>query len=385
MDQQSYSLFLETLHRFVRQRLVPAEKELIETDQIPPDIVIDMAELGLFGLSIPSQYGGAGMTAQQYLNVVAELAWAAPAYRSVTAIGNGIFGMAVLKYGNDIQKTQWLPKIAAGTISSFALTEPDSGSDAAALKTTAIKEGAEYVLNGVKRYITNAPSAEVVLVMAKTAKESLPGNTHISAFLVPTNIKGVSISSPDKKMGQSGTHIADVILENVRVPESALLGGQEGLGFSAAMQSLNNGRLSVAAACLGASRRALDSAVRYAIERKAFGEPIANFQLIQAKIADSEAEIFAIESMLNEAARRLDNGDDIRKQAACTKMFASEACGRIVDRVVQIFGGAGYLREYHAERFFRDARIYRIYEGTTEILQLAVAKQVLREYANAVN
>ena len=382
MDKESYALFTTTLRRFVRNRLVPAENEVIEADQIPLEIVSEMAEMGLFGLSIPAEYGGAGMSASQYLNTIAELAWAAPAYRSVIAIGNGIFGIALQKCGTESQKQEWLPKIAEGAVCSFALTEPDSGSDAAALRTTAVKQGAEYVLNGTKRYITNAPSADVILVMAKTASEPKPGNAHISAFLVPSDTKGVSIASPDKKMGQSGSNIADVILEDVRVPESSLLGAQEGGGFSVAMQSLNNGRLSVAAACLGASKRALESALRYAKERKAFGEPIANFQLTQAKIADSETEIFAIESMLNEAANRLDRGEDVRKQAACTKLFASEACGRIVDRVVQIYGGAGYLREYEAERFFRDARIYRIYEGTSEIMQLVIAKQVLREYEN---
>lgn len=385
MDQETYQAFLEQLKRYTRERLVPAEKGVIAADQIPADILKEMASLGLFGLSVPEEYGGAGMSAYQCLHTIAELSWAAPAFRSIAGIGNGIFGAALVASGTEEQKQHWLPKIAEGTISSFAITEPDSGSDSAALRTTARKEDEGYVLNGVKRYITNAPSADVILVMAKTSPEPLPKNAHISAFLVPVETPGVIIGQPDKKMGQAGTQIADVILENVQLPLSALLGEQEGEGFKVAMNSLNNGRLSVAAASLGYSKRALDSGIRYAMERKAFGEPVSGFQLTQAKIADSQADIYAMECMLADASRKVDQGLNIRKEAACTKMFASEACGRIVDRVVQIYGGAGYLQEYEAERFYRDSRIYRIYEGTTEIMQLVIAKAVLREYERALN
>lgn len=385
MDSETYDIFTEQLRRFVRARLVPAEKTLVDRDQIPADILKEMASLGLFGLSVPEEYGGAGMSAYQCLHTIAELSWAAPAFRSIAGIGNGIFGAALVANGTQEQKRFWLPRIAQGTISSFAITEPDSGSDSAALRTTARKEGDEYVLNGVKRYITNAPSADVILVMAKTSPDPLPKNAHISAFLVPAEAPGVVVGPPDKKMGQAGAQIADVILEDVRLPVSALLGEQEGAGFQVAMNSLNNGRLSVAAASLGYSRRALDSGIRYAMERKAFGESVSNFQLTQAKIADSQADIYAMECMLADASRKVDQGRNIRKEAACVKMFASEACGRIVDRVVQIYGGAGYLQEYEAERFYRDSRIYRIYEGTTEIMQLVIAKAVLREYERALN
>jgi len=380
MDHDSYSIFIDTLKRYVKERLVPAEKEVISADDISETLLNEMRELGLFGLSVPQEYGGAGMSPSQYLDAIVELSWAAPAFRTVISIGNGIVGSALINNGTGAQKQQWLTAVSEGTITSFAITEPDSGSDSAALRTTATKDADGYVLNGVKRYITNAPSAKMVLVIARTSPEKLPKNAHLSAFLVPTDTPGVTIGSADRKMGQQGSHIADVILEDVRLPKSALLGEQEGSGFQVAMKSLNNGRLSVAAACLGYSRRALDSAIRYGVQRKAFGEPITNFQLTQAKIADSKADIYALECMLNDAAKKLDSGADVRLEASCTKMFASEACGRIVDRVVQIYGGAGYLQEYDAERFYRDSRIFRIFEGTTEIMQLVIAKTVLADY-----
>jgi acyl-CoA dehydrogenase len=248
------------------------------------------------------------------------------------------------------------------------------------MQTSAVKSGNGWVLNGTKRYITNAPFANVALIMARTNKEALPKNAHVSAFIVPMDTPGITVGKSDKKMGQAGSHIADIIMEDVKLPADALLGA-EGGGFVMAMQSLDNGRLSVGAAAAGYARRALDSALRYANERKAFGEPIANFQLIQQMLAESEIEIYAADCMLEDACRRADAGENVLRKAAAAKVFATEMCGRVVDRVVQIYGGAGYLAEYDAERFFRDARIYRIYEGTTQILQLQIAKHMLREWA----
>jgi acyl-CoA dehydrogenase len=381
MDKETFDAFITQLKRYVRERLVPAEKDIVALDRIPDDILAELREMGMFGITVPEAYGGAGMNISQYIETIKQLSWAIPAFRSIISINVGMTCSALLKSGTAEQKAYWLPRIAGGDIASFALTEPDSGSDSAALRTRAVRDGDDYVLNGTKRYITNAPFAKVVLVMARTSAENLPKNAHVSAFLVPADTPGVRIGSPDKKMGQSGSQIADVILENVRVPASALLGGVEGRGFVAAMQSLDNGRLSVAAGSLGYAMRALDAGIRYAMERKAFGEPIANFQLIQAMIADSKAEIYAADCMIRDATARADAGERVSIEAACAKMFASEMCGRVVDRVVQIHGGAGYLQEYDAERFFRDARIYRIYEGTTQIQQLVIAKHLLREYA----
>ena len=381
MDQDVFEAFIEQLKRYVRARLIPAEKEICETDQIPEAILAEMREMGLFGLTMPEAYGGAGMNISQYVETIRQLSYAMPCFRSITSINIGMTCSALMKSGTEAQRAEWLPRLAAGEIASFGLTEPGSGSDSAGMQTMAVRSGNGYVLNGTKRYITNAPFAKVALIMARTSKEALPKNAHVSAFLVPMDTPGVSVGKSDKKMGQAGSHIADIIMEDVHVSGDALLGGVEGEGFRTAMQSLDNGRLSVAAAAAGYARRMLDTALRYANERKAFGEPIANFQLIQAMLADSEAEIYAAECMIADATRRADAGEKTLSQAASAKMFASEMCGRVADRCVQIHGGAGYLAEYEAERFFRDSRIYRIYEGTTQILQLVIAKNMLREFA----
>lgn len=381
MDADVFEQFIEQLQRYVRERLIPAEKQIIETDLIPDDIMNEMREMGLFGLTMPEEFGGAGMNIQQYTRTIRELSYAMPCYRSITSINIGMVCSALKNGGTEEQKAEWLPRLAAGEIASFGLTEPGSGSDSAAMQTMAIKSGNGWVLNGTKRYITNSPFAKVALIMARTSKEALPKNAHVSAFIVPMDTPGVTVGKSDKKMGQAGSHIADIIMDNVQLPADALLGGVEGRGFVTAMQSLDNGRLSVGSAAAGYARRALDSAIRYANERKAFGEPIANFQLIQQMLADSEIEIYAAECMLEDAAKRADAGENVLRKAAAAKVFASEMCGRVVDRVVQIYGGAGYLAEYDAERFFRDARIYRIYEGTTQILQLQIAKHMLREWA----
>ncbi|MBB3776900.1 acyl-CoA dehydrogenase [Erythromicrobium ramosum] len=381
MDAGVFDQFIEQLQRYVRERLLPAEKQIIETDRIPEDIMREMRDMGLFGLTMPEEFGGAGMNIQQYTRTVRELSYAMPCYRSITSINIGMVCSALKNGGTEEQKAEWLPRLAAGEIACFGLTEPGSGSDSAAMQTMAVKSGNGWVLNGTKRYITNAPHANVALILARTSKEALPKNAHVSAFLVPMDTPGITVGKPDKKMGQAGSHIADIIMEDVHLASDSLLGLQEGRGFIIAMQSLDNGRLSVGSAATGYARRALDSALRYANERKAFGEPIANFQLIQQMLADSEIEIYAAECMLEDAARRADLGENVLVKAAAAKVYASEMCGRVVDRVVQIYGGAGYLAEYDAERFFRDSRIYRIYEGTTQILQLQIAKHMLREWA----
>ncbi len=381
MDPDTFDVFIDQLKRYVRERLIPAETDVIANDRIPDDILAEMREMGLFGITIPEEYGGAGMNVVQYIETVKHLSYAAPAYRSTMSINVGMTGSAIRKFGTDEQRAHWLPRIASGEIACFGLTEPGSGSDSAAMATMATRSGNGYILNGTKRYITNSPHAKIGLIMARTSKEALPKNAHVSAFIVNMDSAGISIGSPDKKMGQAGAHIADVIMEDVHLDGDALVGGEEGKGFQIAMQSLDNGRLSVAAMSVGMGRRILDSAVRYATERKAFGEAISNFQLIQAMLADSDAELYAAECMIADACARADKGENIVRKAAAAKMFASETCGRVADRCVQIHGGAGYLAEYDAERFFRDARILRIYEGTTQIMQLQIAKHRLREFA----
>lgn len=381
MDSDDFDAFIEQLKRYVRERLIPAEADVIASDRIPDAILNEMREMGLFGITIPQEYGGTGMSISQYIETVKQLSYAAPAYRSAMSINVGMTASAIRKFGTPEQKAHWLPRIAAGEIACFGLTEPGSGSDSAAMQTMATRDGNGYVLNGTKRYITNSPSAKLGLIMARTSREALPKNAHVSAFIIDMDLPGISIGSPDKKMGQAGAHIADVIMQDVRLTGEALVGGEEGKGFQIAMQSLDNGRLSIGSMGVGMGRRILDTAVRYATERKAFGEPIANFQLIQAMLADSDAELYAAECMIADACARADRGENIVRKAAAAKMFATETCGRVADRCVQVHGGAGYLAEYEAERFFRDARILRIYEGTTQIMQLQVAKHMLREFA----
>ena len=381
VDNDAFEQFITQIKRYVRERLVPAEDATVALDRVPDDIAAEMRDMGLFGVTIPEAFGGSGFNIAQYTHFIQELSWALPAFRSLISMNVGMTSSAIAGSGTQAQKNYWLPKLASGEmVACFALSEPDSGSDAAALTTQAVLDGDSYILNGTKRYISNAPIAHMGMIMARTSKENLPKNAHVSAFLIPFDTPGLTVGKPDKKMGQSGSQIADVILENVRVPKDAVLGGVEGQGFNAAMGSINTGRLSVAAASVGYAKRMLDYALTYASERKAFGTTISNFQLIQAMLADSQTEIYAAEAMLKDASRRADLGENIIVDAASAKLFASEMCGRVADRVVQIFGGAGYLQEYLAERFYRDCRIYRIYEGTSQILQLAIAKRILREH-----
>lgn len=328
MDAEIFDQFIEQLRRYVRERLIPAEDEVIAQDRIPDDILAEMREMGLFGITIPEEFGGAGMNISQYIETVKQLSYASPAFRSTISINIGMTGSAIKNFGTPEQKAEWLPRIASGEIACFGLTEPGSGSDSAAMQTMAVRDGNGYRLNGTKRYITNSPSAKIGLIMARTSKEALPRNAHVSAFIVDMTAPGISIGKPDKKMGQSGAQIADVIMEDVHVPGSALVGGEEGRGFQIAMQSLDNGRLSVAGMGVGMGRRALDTAIRYATERKAFGEAIANFQLIQAMLADSEAELYAAECMIADACARADRGESVQRKAAAAKLFSSEACGR---------------------------------------------------------
>jgi len=377
-DPQTLALLLDSVKRFVRSKLVPAEHRLAETDEIPPALIDDMRELGLFGMCIPEQYGGLGLTMEEEVLVAFELAWTSPAFRSLIGTNNGIGSQGIIIDGTSAQKEKYLPRLASGElIASFALTEPDSGSDAASLRTSAVRDGDVYILNGTKRYITNAPEAGVFTVMARTDPNS-KGAGGISAFLVKAGAPGLSLGKRDIKMGQKGAHTCDVIFENCRVPAENLIGSQEGIGFKTAMKVLDKGRLHIAAVCVGVAERMLNDALAYAMERKQFGKPIADFQLIQAMLADSKAEIYAARSMVLDAARRRDAGEDISTEASCCKLFASEMCGRVADRAVQIHGGAGYIAEYAVERFYRDVRLFRIYEGTSQIQQLLIARDMIK-------
>ena len=377
-DQETLNLLLDNLSRFVRERLVPAEAEVAEHDRIPPDIVEEMRALGLFGLCIPQDYDGLGLSMEEEVLVAFELGKTSPAFRSLIGTNNGIGSQGLILDGSEAQKQRYLPAMASGElIGAFALTEPGAGSDAASLRTRALRDGDSYVLKGTKRFITNAPQAGIFTVMARTSSE-IKGAGGISAFIVHADTPGLSLGKIDQKMGQKGAHTCDVIFENCRIPAANLIGGVEGVGFKTAMKVLDKGRLHIAAICVGAAERMLADALTYALERQQFGQPLAEFQLIQAMLADSQADIYAARCMVIDAARKRDLKQDVSMEASCCKMFASEMCGRVADRAVQIFGGAGYVSEYGIERFYRDVRLFRIYEGTTQIQQLVIARNLIR-------
>ncbi|MFZ5705470.1 MAG: acyl-CoA dehydrogenase family protein [Pseudomonadota bacterium] len=380
LDSETFDLLLGAVRRFVDESLIPAEAEVAEQNHIPDAIVTAMRELGLFGLSIAEDYGGLGLTMEEEVRVVFELGRASPAFRSMAGTNIGIGSQSIVIAGSDEQRRHYLPRLASGEIiGSFALTEPDAGSDAMSLRTQARRDGDHYVLNGTKRYITNAPIAGLFSVMARTGEGA--GADAISCFLIEAGTPGLVIGKPDKKMGQAGALTSDVILDDCRVPASTLLGGVEGNGFRTAMKVLDKGRLHIAALCVGMAERLIAEAAGFATTRKQFGATIGTFQLVQAMIADSQADMLAGRALVLETARQRDRGERVTMEAACAKMFASEMLGKVADRAVQIHGGAGYMAEYPVERFYRDARLFRIFEGTTQIQQLIIAREVLRQFA----
>jgi len=315
--------------------------------------------------------------------VMFEMGRTSPAFRSLFGTTVGIGSQGILIDGTPAQKDKYLPLLASGElIASFALTEPEAGSDAASLRTSARRasdeDGDHYIINGTKRFITNAPHAGLFTLMARTDLNN-KGAGGVSAFIVERGTPGITIGKPDRKMGQRGAHTADVIFENCRVPAANLIGGKEGLGFKTAMKVLEKGRIHIAAICVGVAERMLRDALNYAVERRQFGQPVAEFQLVQAMLADSQAEIYAARCMVIDAARRRDEGREVSTEASCCKLFASEMCGRVADRAVQIFGGAGYIADYGIERFYRDVRLFRLYEGTTQIQQIVIARNLVRE------
>ncbi|HEY2446038.1 MAG TPA: acyl-CoA dehydrogenase family protein [Rhizomicrobium sp.] len=376
LDAETRAQLIDTVRRFVREKCVPLEAKVAEEDLVPESIVQEMCTLGLFGLSIPQVYGGLGLGMEDEALVCFELGRTSPAFRSVIGTNVGIGSQGLVMSGTEEQKRTWLPKLASGeVIASFALTEPEAGSDAASLRTTAIRDGDTYVVNGTKRFITNAHRAGIFTLLARS-DPGKPGAAGISAFLVPSDIPGISIGKPERKMGQQGAQICDVIFQNVRVP-AALRLGPEGEGFRLAMKVLDRGRLHIAAVCVGVAERLLGECVSYARQRRQFGKPIGDFQLIQAMLADSRTESYAARTMVLDAARKRDAGESVTEEAACAKYFASEMAGRVADRAVQIFGGAGYVADHGIERFYRDVRVFRIYEGTSQIQQIVIARHLL--------
>ena len=382
IDNESFELLLASVQRFVRERLIPAENAVEEHDEVPADIVQDMKDMGLFGLSIPEAYGGIGLSMEQECRVAYEIGHTSLAFRSVFGTNVGIGSQGILMDGTEEQKQTILPKVATGElIMSFALTEPDAGSDSAAVKTRADLGGDHYVLNGTKRFITNAPRAGAFTLMARSDGPGAGGN---SPFIVPADLPGLTLGKPDRKMGQRGTKTCDVNMDNVRVPAANIIGGVPGQGFKTAMKVLDRGRLHISAVACGMAQRILDEAVAYAQQRKQFGKRIGDFQLVQAMLADSQAELYAGWSMVQDCAKRYDgkpspsvSDPDVSMRASCCKLFCTEMVGRVADRGVQVHGGSGYINEFPVERFYRDVRLLRLYEGTTQIQQIIIGRELM--------
>ena len=379
-DPQAFQLFIDRLRSFVRNELVPREAEVAARDEVPPELVQRMRDQGLFGYSIPEAYGGAGMTTEELILAALELSQCSVAFRARVGTNTGIGSEALVADGTPAQKDKYLPLLASGEwTGAFALTEPEAGSDAVSLKTRAVRDGEHYLISGTKCFITNAPIAQLFTVMARTDPDN-PGAGGVSAFLVERDTPGLSIGKPYAKMGQAGSPVSEVHFDNVRVPAANLIAGQEGVGFKTAMKVLNKQRIHLAALCIGPAIRMLDEVVQHTANRRQFGQPVGAFQLVQAMVADCQTEIHAARALVLETARKRDLGQDVTMEASMCKYFASEMCGRVADRCVQMLGGYGFIADNPVERFYRDVRLFRLYEGTSQIHQLNIAR---RTYAQA--
>ncbi|MGA1826798.1 acyl-CoA dehydrogenase family protein [Microbacterium sp.] len=377
MDTEDFEEILDVVRSFVRDQVVPREGEIEDTDAIPEAIRSGAAEMGLFGWAIPEEFGGLGLNAVEDARLAFELGYTTPSFRSLFGTNNGIAGQVLVNYGTEEQKEFWLPRIASGeVIASFALTEVDAGSDPSGMRTSARRLADGYVINGSKRFITNAGLAHLLIVFARTDPEA-NGSKGISAFLVDKDTEGVTIGPHDRKMGQEGAWTSELFFDNVKVGVDRLVGGAEEVGFRAAMASLAKGRLHIAAICVGQAQRILDESVEYAARAKQGGREIGTFQLVQAMLADSYTELLAARELVLGVAHRYDTGEDRKLGPSAAKLFCSEMLGRVADRGVQVHGGMGYMRGVPVERFYRSARLFRIYEGTSEVQRLVIARHLL--------
>jgi acyl-CoA dehydrogenase len=392
VDPAVFAEVLSSTRQFIRERVVPREAEIDDRDEVPEDLRQAARQLGLYGYALPEEYGGLGLSMTEEVQLVFELGYTTPALRSLFGTNNGIAGHVLMVGGTPGQQAQWLPRIASGEVTtSFALTEPEAGSDPSTLVTRADRvpgDGAEgmgswagdggWTISGTKRYITNAPAADLFMVFARTNQEE-PGGRGISAFLVPRDTPGLTVGPKDRKMGQAGAWTADVFLDRAHVPADALVGGEDGVGrgFQIAMGCLAHGRVGISAMCVGMAERLVDESVAWATQRRQSGRPIGSFQLVQGLIADSMTDYYAGRAMVLDAARRFESGEDTKVGPSCAKYFTSEMVCRVADRAVQVHGGAGYMRGVAVERFYRDARLIRIYEGTSQIQQVIIARALL--------
>lgn len=379
VSTEDFGPILAQVREFIRTRVVPREREIMAADAVPDDLRAQAAQMGLFGYAIPQQWGGLGLDLTQDVELAMEFGYTSLALRSMFGTNNGIAGQVLVNFGTDEQKTRWLERIASGeVVASFALTEPGAGSNPAGLRTKAARDGEEWVIDGQKRFITNAPVADLFVVFARTrpADDSGPG---IAVFLVPADTPGVEVGAKDKKMGQEGAWTADVVFSGVRVPASALVGGSEDVGYRAAMTSLARGRVHIAALAVGSAQRALDESVAYAATATQGGTPIGEFQLVQAMIADQQTGVMAGRALVREAAQRYVSGEDRRIGPSAAKLFCTEMAGRVADLAVQVHGGTGYMRDVPVERIYRDVRLLRLYEGTSEIQRLIIGGGLVRD------
>jgi acyl-CoA dehydrogenase len=378
VDDEDFRQIKAAVRRLVRDSVVPREEQIEDDDRIPDELRARAAEMGLFGYALPEEYGGLGVTMSEDVQLAFEFGYTTPAFRSLFGTNNGIAGQVIAKFGSEEQKRRYLLGMAEGSlIGSFALTEAEAGSDPAGLRTSARRDGDGWVLDGGKRFITNAPLADLFVVFARTDPEQR-GGRGISSFVVERATPGVTVGPHDKKMGQAGAWTAEVFFDDVRVPASALV-GEEGRGYAKALTVLSRGRLHIAALCVGMAQRVLDESVSYAAVAKQGGAPIGRFQLVQAMLADMHTELLAGRSMVRDVAARYDSGEDTSVGPSSAKLFCTEMVGRAVDRAVQVHGGMGYLRTTAVERFYRDARLFRLYEGTSEVQRIIIGGALLRD------
>ncbi|MFC0112041.1 acyl-CoA dehydrogenase family protein [Kibdelosporangium aridum] len=369
---------LSQINDFVRTRVIPREAEIMDTDAIPRDLREQAAAMGLFGYAIPQDWGGLGLDLVQDVEVAMTLGYTSLSLRSMFGTNNGIAGQVLVGFGTEEQQARWLPRIASGEIvASFALTEPGAGSNPAGLRTSATPDSDGWIIDGGKQFITNATEAGLFVVFARTAPASESG-TGIAVFLVPAETPGVEVGAKDAKMGQEGSRTANVTLSNVRVGPEALVGGDGDVGYKAAMTSLARGRIHMAGLAVGAAQRALDESVAYAATATQGGTPIGDFQLVQAMIADQQTGVLAGRALAREAARLYVTGEDRRIAPSAAKLFCTEMAGTAADLAVQVHGGSGYIRGVPVERIYRDVRLMRLYEGTSEIQRLIVGGGLVR-------
>ena len=377
VDDDDFQQILAQTRQFVRTVVVPREQEILATDRVPDDLRNQAKDMGLFGYAIPQEWGGLGLDITQDVELAMELGYTSLALRSMFGTNNGIAGQVLVGFGTDEQKARWLEALASGKVASFALTEPGAGSNPAGLRTKAIRDGADWLISGEKRFITNAPVADLFVVFARTrpADDAGPG---IAVLLVPADTAGVEVGAKDAKMGQEGAWTADVRFTDVRVPAGALVGGSEDIGYRAAMTSLARGRIHIAALAVGTAQRALDESVTYAATATQGGTPIGNFQLVQAMLADQQTGVMAGRALVRDAARLWLTEQDRRVAPSAAKVFCTEMAGTVADLAVQIHGGSGYMRDVPVERIYRDVRLLRLYEGTSEIQRLIIGSNLVK-------